>query len=204
MTLANKITLTRIGLIPVFILLAVGYGAGIEDGAAQEWMRWAAIGVFVLAAATDGLDGWVARRWGHRSRLGAVLDPVADKGLLFAAIITLSVSPWRAGFPGWFPVLVIGRDVLILGGCFFLKRVKGTLEVRPTWAGKIATALQMTSVAWILLHLPRSEVLIWAAGLFTLYSGMEYFLNGVRLLFGSQVCDAKKETADERAGGEGR
>ncbi|GAB4164699.1 MAG: CDP-alcohol phosphatidyltransferase family protein [Terrimicrobiaceae bacterium] len=179
MTLANKITITRILLIPVFVLLAVYYGSSVESGTPQEVLRWWTILVFVTASATDGIDGWVARHFGQRSRLGAVLDPIADKGLLLSAIITLSVSPWQAGFPLWFPVLVIARDAVILVGCAVLSHLDGHLDVKPTLAGKIATALQMTAVAWIMLHLPYHHVPVFAAGAFTLYSGTEYLLRGI-------------------------
>ena len=64
MTLANKITIARILLIPVFVLFAVYYGKGVEQGEGDEWQRWAAVAVFLVASITDGLDGWVARRWG--------------------------------------------------------------------------------------------------------------------------------------------
>lgn len=182
MTLANKITITRILLIPVFVMLAVYYGSSVERGEPVEILRLLTIIVFVTAAATDGLDGWVARRFGQRSRLGAVLDPIADKGLMLSAIITLSVSPWQAGFPLWFPVLVIARDAVILAGCAVLQHLDGHLDVKPTFAGKAATALQMSAVAWIMLHLPFPEVLVVAAGAFTLYSGGEYLLRGISQL----------------------
>ncbi len=89
--------------------------------APEEWQRWTAVFVFILAAATDGMDGWVARHYGQRSPLGAVLDPIADKGLLLTAIITLSFSRWTYAFPLWFPVLVIARDVVIVTGCLVVE-----------------------------------------------------------------------------------
>ena len=94
MTLANQITIGRILLIPVFVLFCVYYGQGVEAGQPEEWQRWAAIITFLVASASDGLDGWIARHWSQRSRLGTILDPIADKGLLLAAIITLSLSKW--------------------------------------------------------------------------------------------------------------
>ena len=116
MTVANQITLVRILLIPVFVVFAVYYADSVRDGATQDWLRWAAVAGFVIAAASDGLDGWIARRFNQRSALGVVLDPIADKGLLLTAIITLSLYPWPVSLPLWFPVLVIARDVVILVG----------------------------------------------------------------------------------------
>ena len=179
MTLPNKITLTRILLIPVFVLFAVYYGRSVENGAPVEWQRLAAIAVFILAAATDGVDGWVARHWGQRSRLGAVLDPIADKGLLLTAIVTLSLSKWTYAFPLWFPVLVIARDVVIVTGCLVLKHLDGHLEVRPSFWGKAATAFQMVALAWVMLQLPYSLYSVYAAGFFTLISGVGYLFDGI-------------------------
>src|SRR6185436_957186 len=126
MTTANKITVVRILMIPIFVTLAIYYGQSIEDGNAQDWQRFAAIAVFLLAAVSDGLDGYVARRYNQRSALGVILDPIADKGLLLSGIITLSISNWSdvdpdyGRFPAWFPVLVISRDAVILVGAAVL------------------------------------------------------------------------------------
>src|SRR5438552_15035820 len=92
MTTANKITLVRIAMIPVFVALAIYYGESVRRGDPQEWQRFAAIIIFLLAAASDGLDGYVARRYNQRSQLGFILDPFADKGLLLIGIITLSCT----------------------------------------------------------------------------------------------------------------
>src|SRR5438874_4453899 len=126
MTTANKITVARILMIPVFVTLAIYYGESIQRGAPLEWQRFAAIFVFLLAAASDGLDGYIARRYNQRSALGVILDPIADKGLLLSGIITLSITNWSQSdpdygkFPVWFPVLVITRDAVILVGAAIL------------------------------------------------------------------------------------
>jgi cardiolipin synthase (CMP-forming) len=131
---------------------------------------------------TDSLDGWVARRFAQRSPLGAVLDPIADKGLLLTAIITLSLSKWTYAFPLWFPVLVIARDAVIVMGCVLLKHLNGDLEVRPSLWGKMATALQMVAIAWVMLQLPFHLYSVYVAGFFTLVSGIGYLLDGVTRL----------------------
>lgn len=179
MTLATQITVTRILLIPVFVLFAIYYGRSVADGDPHEWQRMCAIAVFIVASVTDAFDGWVARKLNQSSRLGAILDPIADKGLLLTAIITLSVSPWRYSLPLWFPVLVIARDAVILVGCALLKIFSDHLEIRPSWTGKTATALQMIAVAWVMLQLPAFEISVWLAGAFTFVSGMEYVYRGV-------------------------
>ena len=116
MTTANKITIVRILLIPAFVTMAIYYGQSVQRGEPQEWQRYAAIIIFLVAAVSDGLDGYIARRYNQRSTLGVILDPIADKGLLLSGIITLSISNWSESnpelrqFPVWFPVLVITRD----------------------------------------------------------------------------------------------
>ena len=179
MTLANQITITRILLIPVFVLFCVYYGQSVAEGRPQEWQRMAAIATFLLASLSDGLDGWVARRFSQRTRLGAALDPIADKGLLLAAIITLSLSKWTFAFPIWFPVLVIARDAVILTGCAVLFHLEHKLDVRPAWSGKIATATQMIAIAWVMLQLPNYLLSVYVAGAFTLASGVVYVMRGI-------------------------
>jgi cardiolipin synthase len=152
MTFANKITVARIALIPVFVGFAIYYGLGVASGHPEEWLRWAALAVFALAAASDGLDGYVARRCNQRTELGAILDPIADKGLLLAAILTLSFSRWRYALPVWFGVLVVARDLIVMTGAVVLVLLQGKISVRPTWSGKAATALQMTALIVVMLQ----------------------------------------------------
>ncbi|PYI91502.1 MAG: CDP-diacylglycerol--glycerol-3-phosphate 3-phosphatidyltransferase [Verrucomicrobia bacterium] len=190
MTTANKITLVRILMIPAFVTMAIYYGQSIERGAPLEWQRFTAILIFLVASISDGLDGYVARRYNQRSSLGVILDPIADKGLLLSGIITLSISNWSkvdpeyGRFPVWFPVLVISRDAVILVGTAVLYFLVGHVKVKPNWTGKVATVLQMIAIAWVMLQL-QWVPLIWvvaAAGLFTLISGIIYVLEGVRQL----------------------
>ena len=197
MTTANKITVTRILIIPVFVMMAIYYGRGVQSGHPRDWERILTIFLFLVASASDGLDGYVARRYNQRSQLGVVLDPIADKGLLLAAIITLSFSNWTYEFPLWFPVLVITRDVVILVGTALLHYLIGEIQVRPTWMGKTATALQMVAISLVLV-VPGSlwawtwqvagqsidvnglDIPVTLAGIFTLVSGIGYVMTGIR------------------------
>lgn len=199
MTTANKITVVRILMIPVFVTLAIYYGQSIQRGEPAEWQRFAAIMVFLVAAVSDGLDGYVARRYNQRSSLGVILDPIADKGLLLSGIITLSISNWSktapefGQFPAWFPVLVITRDAVILVGAAILHVLNGKVHVKPSWTGKIATVLQMAAIAWVMLQF-RFLPVIWlvgVAGLFTLVSGVIYVMDGVRQLQAGGHANAK-------------
>jgi cardiolipin synthase (CMP-forming) len=199
MTTANKITVIRIMMIPVFVTLAIYYGESIQEGNPQDWMRFTAIAVFLLAALSDGLDGYVARRYNQRSSLGVILDPIADKGLLLSGIITLSISNWSqvdphyGKFPAWFPVLVITRDVVIVTGSLLLHVLNGKVRVRPSWTGKVATVLQMAAIAWVMLQMrtPPLIYIVIAAGFFTLVSGVIYFRNGLRQLSAEGHANAK-------------
>jgi len=182
MTLASKITVARILLIPVFVLFAIYYGHGVSEGQPREWQRGAAIAVFIAASVSDLLDGWVARRFGQTSRVGAMLDPIADKGLLLTAIITLSLSNWERSLPIWFPVVVIARDAVILTGCGLLNYFGHPPDIRPSLSGKIATALQMVAVAWVMLQLPYLLAPVWLAGVFTVISAIGYIVAGTRQL----------------------
>jgi CDP-diacylglycerol--glycerol-3-phosphate 3-phosphatidyltransferase len=199
MTTANKITIVRIAMIPAFVLMAIYYGQSIQRGAAEEWQRFTAIVIFLVAAVSDGLDGYVARHYNQRSALGVILDPIADKGLLLSGIITLSISNWSKAdpeygkFPLWFPVLVITRDVVIVVGSVVLHLLNGKVQVRPNWTGKVATVLQMAAIAWVMLQLkflPLNYVVI-AAGLFTLISGGVYVADGIRQLQAEGHANAK-------------
>ncbi len=190
MTTPNKITLVRILMIPAFVLMAIYYGASIERGEPLEWQRFTAIAIFLVAAVSDGLDGYIARRYNQKSALGVILDPIADKGLLLSGIITLSICNWSkvdpkyGEFPTWFPVLVISRDAVILIGSAVLHLLNGKVRVRPAWTGKVATFLQMAAIAWVMLQLMFIPLLwvVCAAGFFTLVSGVVYVMDGFRQL----------------------
>ncbi|MEP7078166.1 MAG: CDP-diacylglycerol--glycerol-3-phosphate 3-phosphatidyltransferase [Chthoniobacterales bacterium] len=190
MTTANKITIVRILMIPAFVTMAIYYGQGVQRGEPLEWQRFVAITIFLVAAVSDGLDGYVARRYNQRSALGVILDPIADKGLLLSGIITLSISNWSeidpeyGKFPAWFPVLVITRDAVILVGSAVLHLLNGRVQVRPSWTGKVATVLQMAAIAWVMLQFRFMPLLyvVAAAGFFTFVSGVIYVMDGVRQL----------------------
>jgi cardiolipin synthase (CMP-forming) len=132
-TLANGLTALRIALAPVFLVLYV------------EGDRMRALAAFVAAAATDVLDGLVARALGQHTRLGAYLDPVADKFLAACALIALAAT---GRLPWWFPALVVSRDLAQLAGAAFLRTTHHAVPIAPTRIGKYATfAIAGTVVA---------------------------------------------------------
>ena len=205
MTTANKITLARILMIPAFVTMALYYGESIKRGEPEEWQRYVAIVIFLVAAVSDGLDGYIARRYNQKSALGVILDPIADKGLLLSGIITLSICNWSnidpqyGQFPTWFPVLVITRDTVILVGSVILHLLNGHVRVRPAWSGKVATVLQMVAIGWVMLQFTfvRLIYIVTAAGLFTFISGVVYVTDGFRQL-GAHGHTNPKETQSIR------
>ena len=182
MNLALQITILRILLIPVFVGFVIYYGESVREGAANETLRLWAAASFGIAAISDALDGWVARRFNMKTRLGAILDPLADKLLMLAAILSLSFTPWPQAFPLWFPLIVIFRDLASIGGAFIVDHFAGKCHVQPHWTGKVATFFQIAAISWLLLDL-RTPDRLWPtalATLFTLISGFIYLADGVR------------------------
>jgi len=188
MTTANKITIVRILLIPIFIWLTLDYIQNFQRDQTREWQRIMACVIFAVAAISDGVDGYIARRYKQKSELGAFLDPLADKALLVSAMILLSVrfkdgSPF-ALLPLWFPILVISRDLMLLTGTVLIHMLAGKMTPRPRFVGKCATLFQMITLGWVLLKIdhPPFEWPLYAAGFFTLISGIWYIFDGVNQL----------------------
>ena len=181
-TLATKITLVRILLVPVFITFAVYYGDSVWKGEAVEAYRYAAMAAFGIAAISDGIDGFIARRFHQESFLGRWLDPLADKSLMLSALIVLSVTPWPDRFPLWFPILVISRDIALIIGAILIKLLHGKVQIDPHWTGKIATITQITAISWVLLqwNTPPSIYVTALAGLFTAISSVVYMKGFLR------------------------
>jgi cardiolipin synthase (CMP-forming) len=182
MTFANKITIARLCLIPIFGIFAWGSGTNIVLGRLAGRVRLIAAFVFFLAAATDGLDGFIARRFNQRSRLGAILDPVADKGLMMTALVVLPLSHRSEDFPIWFPIAVIGRDAILVTGFLALSKTIGRVEIRPSKIGKTATLLQIAAILRPLLGIRWTGqiYLTRLATLFTIASGLGYVVDGIR------------------------
>jgi cardiolipin synthase len=196
MTTANKITILRILLIPFFVVEVLYY---IKTGVPAH--RWMALGCFGLAAALDGVDGYIARRYNQRSDLGAILDPLADKLLLVSGVIVLSFdqAPWFAVIPLWLTGTIIGRDILLLVGLVVIQVIVGRVRVRPRVLGKIATVMQMIVVLWILLRWGDPWLGIWmiAAAICAGVSGLLYVWDGVRQLGAHPASSAKTEEKPE-------
>ncbi len=175
MTLANQITLFRLLMIPVFAALIFAYSHE------QEWLRYAALLVYTTAAVSDGVDGWVARRFNQRTELGARLDPLADKLIINLGLVFAAANPqFEPPIPMWFPVLVLARDVTIVLGAYAINERYGLPSVRPLWSGKITTFLQLATLIGALLPIPYFPVLMWAAVIMTVVSALDYVRMGLQ------------------------
>ena len=168
LNLANVITFARLCAVPLAFWLVVEHRIG------QAFL------LFVAAGLSDALDGWLARRYGGNA-VGAVMDPVADKALLVTMYITLASV---GALPDWLAILVVFRDVLIVGGVVALAVIGHTVTIRPLYISKVNTLLQIVLVAITLLQggfalrVPGLQLLlIWAVALTTLASGAVYVWN---------------------------
>jgi len=185
MTTANKITILRILLVPFFVVEILYY---VQSG--NEVHRFLGLLAFAVAAILDGVDGYVARHYNQQTELGTVLDPIADKLLLVSSIILLSFDhAGRLGqIPLWLTGIIIGRDLLLVGGVVTVRLIVGKINVKPHLTGKIATVFQMAVVLWILLrwdfifHGHYLKILVAAAGTFTAVSGLLYTWDGMQQL----------------------
>jgi CDP-diacylglycerol--glycerol-3-phosphate 3-phosphatidyltransferase len=187
LTPANRVTILRILGVPVFILLLLYYTLNLSAGQPKEFQRVAALVVFLAIALTDAVDGFMARARGEITRLGSILDPIADKALLVSALILLtrpSIPKLQPQFPIVFTLIVISRDALLIAGAFVVHHETGRVQIRPRWTGKTATVLQMLAITWALAKGPITPfvVLVGAAGLFTIVSWIQYLVDGVRQL----------------------
>ncbi len=179
MNLANKISIARILLIPFFVAAIIYYTPG------NDFLRFAALAIFILAVLSDALDGYIARSRGQKTILGSYLDPLADKLLLITAFICLSIAsnfPKGHSLPAWFVLIIISRDAIIVLGSAVIYVTKGKLEIIPSNLGKITTFFQMLTVIVTLLHFNFAYIIWYLAAFFTVLSGVGYLRRGSRIL----------------------
>jgi cardiolipin synthase len=170
--LPNLITALRIILTPLFVILVIN----------AKWHK--ALIVFAIAAASDGLDGFLARALRQKTELGTYLDPIADKLLLSSAYISLAVLKV---LPSWLTVIVISRDVIIVLGIIILHLLQCPIRVRPLAVSKVTTFFQIVTLLAVLVvaAMPQAEfarylrMLSIATAALTIASGLAYMYVGV-------------------------
>ena len=174
-TLANQLTLLRMGLAPLLVTLVL-----------SREMRWA-LAVFIVAGITDLLDGLIARLGHQQTTLGAMLDPVADKVLLTSTFVALTWGPnLYATIPAWLTVTTLSRDAIILAGVAIVNLTVGRRIFYPSLLGKLSTASQLVTVGVVLLlNAFRLELpgLIWLFRLtlvLSVGSALQYLYNSSR------------------------
>ncbi len=171
MNIPNSLTILRILLIPCYIGLLI-YGRFTQ-----------ALIVLLVAGLTDALDGAIARMKNQHTRLGAVLDPLADKLLLTSGFITLSIIHL---VPLWVTILVVSRDVILLLGTAVAHFADSRVDITPTFLGKGTTFLQLAYVVMVIFlssrHIDLTVMLPLLFGMvsFTLLSGLHYLYRGIR------------------------
>ncbi|WP_242522417.1 CDP-alcohol phosphatidyltransferase family protein [Candidatus Methylacidiphilum infernorum] len=185
MTLANWITLFRIFSLPLILAFLAQYEKGDEMNQPDEKFRAGSFIFFLLAALSDGLDGYLARNCGQKSKLGAILDPLADKLLLFVMLFSLATinASKIAKIPLWLPLLIASRDLLLLLGLLYFKAAHKEIEIHPHWTGKVATFSSFTLIGFSLLGTSfLSAISVYLCALFVIASTLVYFFRGIKYI----------------------
>jgi len=174
LNLPNLLTYGRVAAVPVVVALLFWPHA--------DWADWAALAVFIVAAITDFFDGYLARAWSQQSSLGRMLDPIADKLLVAAALLMLSANGTIAGASLWAAVVILCREMLVSGLREYLAELRVPMPV--TAVAKWKTTAQLVALGFLIAG-PAGERaipgahnlglgLLWLAAVLTLYTGWDY------------------------------
>jgi CDP-diacylglycerol---glycerol-3-phosphate 3-phosphatidyltransferase len=176
MNLPNSLTILRIFFVPLLVAALVQENVAVRVGTVLITNEWLALAIFLAAAGTDLLDGYLARRWKQVTTIGTLLDPIADKLLISAALISLVEI--RA-LPGWMAILIIGREFAV-SGLRSIAAAEG-YTIKASDLGKTKMFFQVVAISCMLisvrhsaLRLP-STLLMWLVIVFALLSAVSYF-----------------------------
>src|SRR5437763_13479368 len=175
MNLPNALTILRIFFVPLLVAALVQENVGFQIGAIKVTNEWLALAIFLVAAATDLLDGYLARRWGQVTTVGTLLDPIADKLLISAALISLVQI---RQVPGWMVILIIGREFAVSG----LRSIAATegYIIRASELGKTKMVMQVVAISLVVLGIhwtwlvPLAYWAMWGVVVFGLASAVDY------------------------------
>jgi cardiolipin synthase (CMP-forming) len=177
LTVPNFITIARLIGVPLIVWLMI----------ADRFVE--ATILFVIAGISDGVDGFIAKRFNAASELGAYLDPVADKALLVSVFCTLG---FKGALPAWLIVLVVSRDLFIIGGMLLAYVLSNPMAVKPLWVSKVNTVAQIVLVAFVLgyltgvpVHPMLLEAIVLSVAALTVASAGAYLVEWVRHMAGS-------------------
>ncbi|HEC1782904.1 TPA: CDP-diacylglycerol--glycerol-3-phosphate 3-phosphatidyltransferase [Campylobacter lari] len=173
MNLPNILAFIRILLAPLLFFLLINDFKNIHP----SWVNYFACVVFGIAALTDFFDGYIARTWNQTTKLGAIIDPLADKMLVLAAflglLLTQKADPWMI-------YIILVREFFITG--FRVVMVSEKFDVSASFAGKIKTTFQMIAIIFLIMQWPFANTLLFIALVLTLYSAFEYILAYIKHL----------------------
>ncbi|RAI35648.1 CDP-diacylglycerol--glycerol-3-phosphate 3-phosphatidyltransferase [Rhodoplanes serenus] len=194
LALPNILTYGRIAAVP--LVVACMYGQIVLEGGI--WLRWVALVLYVAAAVTDFLDGYLARSWGQQSSFGRMLDPIADKLLVSACLLMLAADRTIYGWSIWAAIIILCREILVSGLREYLAELQVSVPV--TRLAKWKTSVQLVAIGVLLAgdagdNLVSTSVylgfpfvtftgltLLWVSALLTLYTGYDYFRAGLHHL----------------------
>jgi len=182
--LPNMLTYARILAVPLIVLCFYLEGRVRPT----DWWRWAAVTIFIVASITDYLDGYIARIWKQTSNIGKMLDPIADKLLVSAALILLAFDRTIDKWSLWAAIIILCREILVSGLREYLAALKVSVPV--TQLAKWKTAMQLVAVGFLLAGPAGDKVLpytteiglalLWVSAIVTLYTGYDYFRAGLK------------------------
>ena len=167
MNLPNTLALFRIALAPIMFIFLVN--RDLFPNIHFAWLDYIAALIFVIASITDFFDGFIARKWNQMTKLGAILDPLADKMLVLAGFLGLMLID-RAS--GWAVFLILSREFFITG--LRVVAVSEGKNVASSFIGKSKTVSQMIAIGFLLMNWPFANELLWISVGLSLYSGYEY------------------------------
>ena len=189
MTLPNIITLSRIGLMPVFVVLFYLQPNYLE-GEPLAWINNSLVAIYVLISSTDFLDGLLARKLNQITDLGTFLDPVADKLMVCTSLILLTdyYHTWFITIPS---IIIISREILVSALREWMSEIGKRANISVSWIGKSKTFMQMIAILFLLFHRPllifsyneinmMGRVLLFSATILTLWSGIKYLIAGLK------------------------
>jgi cardiolipin synthase (CMP-forming) len=167
----------------------------------EDWVRWIALAIYIIAAITDYFDGYLARAWHQQSAIGRMLDPIADKLLIASCLLMLAADETISGFSLWAAIIILCREILVSGLREFLAELKVSVPVSNV--AKWKTAAQLVAVGFLIAG-PAGEVilpgtvliglvLLWIAAVLTIYTGWDYLRSGIRHMVAEDEQNAGKK-----------
>ena len=182
-------------------ILAIPAGVALLFWPREDWVRWIALAIYIIAAITDYFDGYLARAWHQQSAIGRMLDPIADKLLIASCLLMLAADETISGFSLWAAIIILCREILVSGLREFLAELKVSVPVSNV--AKWKTTAQLVAVGFLIAG-PAGEVvlpgtimigliLLWIAAVLTIYTGWDYLRSGIRHMVAEDEQNAGKK-----------